>query len=168
MNKPIQYLLVGYPYSGKTTLAKRLEKEFGFARINIDELKWDAGFKDMGDDAVPDEVWEKIFKKADSLLVKYLRQGKNVANEYAWITKTWRERARNVAKKAGFDTRVIYLKTPKKEIEKRWLTNLKTKSRFHWPESEFKRVFFEFEEPTPEENTVSYSPKTPLSAIIVL
>jgi len=106
MNKPIQYLLVGFPYSGKTTLAKELEKKLGFARINIDELKFAKGYTNVGDDEVPDQVWDEIFKEADQLIIKYLSEEKSLANEYAWVTREWRDRARKVAKDAGFDTKL--------------------------------------------------------------
>ena len=71
MSKPIQYLLVGFPYSGKSTLARKLNKRFGFTHINLDQLKWDLGYSEVGDDDVPDEAWQKIFASADALLVKY-------------------------------------------------------------------------------------------------
>lgn len=56
--KPKQYLLVGFPYSGKTTLAEELEKRLGYAHINIDQLKFDEGYTEVGDD-VPDEATRK-------------------------------------------------------------------------------------------------------------
>ena len=111
MDKPIQYLLVGFPYSGKTTLAKELEKSLGFAHINLDQLKWDMGYTNVGDDDVPDQAWQAIFEKADKLLLKYLNEGKSVANEYAWITRKWRDKARQVARDKGHETKVIYQTT---------------------------------------------------------
>lgn len=156
MGKPTQYLLVGFPYSGKTTLAYELIRKFGFTHINLDQLKWDVGYTEVGDDDVPDEAWEKIFKKADELLVKYLKEGKNVANEYAWITREWRDKARKVAKEAGFETKVIYLRVPDEEIRRRWQENSETKKRFHWPEEEFERIFNDFEETTEDENVIYY------------
>lgn len=156
MKKPIQYLLVGLPYSGKTTLAKKLVKRLGFSHINIDQLKFDRVYADTGDDDVPDTVWNEIFREADTLIVKYLKEGKNVANEYAWITKNWRDRARKVARDAGFETKVIYLKLPLDVIRQRWFENSKTTSRFHWPEEEFERYIKEFEEPTLDEGIILY------------
>jgi predicted kinase len=156
--RPIQYLLVGLPYSGKTTLAKKLVAEYGFKHINIDELKWEAGYTKVGDDEVPDEAWGKIFNQADKLLIKYLKEDKNVVNEYAWVTKEWRDRARRVASKAGFETKTIYLKTSREEIEKRWRENNQSRARFHWPEKEFRQMFLDFEEPTMEEGVVIYNP----------
>lgn len=165
MHIPIQYLLVGFPYSGKTTLAKQLVKKYGFAHINIDELKFKRGYKDVGDDEVSDKIWDEIFKEADELLVKYLKQGKNVANEYAWITKEWRDRAKKVAKDAGFETKIIYLKTPVEEIRKRWAENSAAKHRFHWPKEEFERMFKEFEEPG-EEKIIAYDNSKPITQIL--
>ena len=160
MPKPIQYLLVGFPYSGKTTLAKELQKKLNFSHINIDQLKFDKGYKDVGDDDVPDSVWEEIFNEADRLIVEYLKKGKNVANEYAWITKSWRDRARKVARDAGFKTKVIYIKLPQEIIRRRWSENTKTKTRFHWPEKEFERYLQEFEEPSQKEDVVIYDQLT--------
>ena len=161
MKKPIQYLLVGFPYSGKTTLAKELEGKFGFARINVDELKFKKGYRDEGDDDVPDKVWNEIFEEADKLIEQYLREGKNLANEYAWITKGWRDRAEAVAEKAGFETKIIYLDVPKEIILERWKNNENAKTRFQWPENEFKRYLEEFEELSSDENYVVYDQTIP-------
>lgn len=161
MTNPIHYLLVGLPYSGKSTLANEILKLGDFAHINIDQLKWDRGYTQVGDDDVPDKIWEEIFTEADSLLTKYLKQGLNVANEYAWITKAWRDRARKVATKVGCDTKLIYLKIPAKIIMDRWTLNANTKSRFQWPEKEMQDLLHDFEEPTSDENVLIYDQSLP-------
>jgi predicted kinase len=162
MSKPIQYLLVGLPYSGKTTLAKHLKEKHGFAHINIDQLKIEAGYGDVGDDDVPDHIWDEIFTKADQLIVKYLKEGKNLANEYAWVTREWRDRARRIARQAGFDTKLIYLDIPHSEVKRRWQENLKTNQRFHWPEHEFQQYINDFEQPIEDENIIIYDQTTPV------
>ena len=118
------------------------------------------------DDDVPDEAWEKIFNKADNLIVSILSEGKNLANEYAWITREWRDRARKVAHDAGFETRVIYIKVEPEEIKRRWLENSKTKARFHWPEEEFKSYLRDFEEPTEDESIIVYNQSMPVDEMI--
>jgi len=163
--KPIQYLLVGFPYSGKTTLAKELEKQLGFATINIDKLKFQKGYTHVGDDDVPDNIWDEIFEEADKLIVKYLKEGKNLANEYAWITKEWRDRARKVASNIGFETKVIYVNTPLEIVEKRWKENHTTKHRFDWPEHEFKSYIKDFEE-LEDEKFLLYDQSKPIDVLI--
>ena len=157
MKKPTQYLLVGLPYSGKTTLAKELENKHDFARISIDELKFRAGYENVGDDDVPDKVWLKFFKEADILITKHLKEGRNLVNEYAWITKEWRDRAKKVAKDVGFETKIIYVNTPIDVVQKRWKENEKSKERFHWPEHEFINYLKDFEKLTEDENYIIYN-----------
>ena len=159
MKKPIQYLLVGFPYAGKSTLANELKNQLGFAVINIDRMKFEKGYREVGDDEVPDKVWDQIFKEADELIVKYLKEGKNLANEYAWITKDWRDRARKVARDAGFETKIIYVNTPLEVVKARWRKNQKTKHRFDWPENEFRNYINDFEKLTEDEEFIIYDQK---------
>ena len=156
ITKPIQYLLVGLPFSGKTTLALELKKRLNFASINVDKLKWSMGYRDVGDDEVPDKVWKDIFRQADQLIVKYLREGKNLASEYAWVTKSWRDRARDVAGRAGFTTKIIYLKIPIAEIKRRLAENRRLKNHFIWPEKELNNYIKDFEEPGDDEDVIIY------------
>lgn len=162
MEKPTNFVLVGFPYAGKSTMARGLKEQKGFAHINIDQLKWDKGFTEVGDDDVPDKVWDEIFNEADNLLVKHLKEGKHVANEYAWITREWRNRTRKVAADAGFPTKLIYIDIPPEVIKQRWADNIQKKDHFHWPEEEFQRVFTEFEKPAPDEDMLVYDQSTPL------
>ena len=156
--KPIQYLLVGLPYSGKTTLVDELVKRLGFAHINIDELKFAKGFKDVSDDDVPDNVWDEIFKEADGLIVKFLNEGKNLINEYAWVTKAWRDRARKAA--TGYETKIIYVEASREIIWKRWEENIKIQNRFHLSKEELERSIKEFEPLSPDEDFIFYDQTT--------
>lgn len=156
MTKPIHYLLVGLPYSGKSTLAQSLVKLNNFAHINIDQLKWDRGYSEVGDDDVPDSVWDAIFTDADSLLQQYLQAGISVANEYAWITRAWRDRARRVATQVGCTTKTIFLDVPRDVVLARWQSNKATKARFQWPEKEMQDILSQFELPSADEDLIIY------------
>jgi predicted kinase len=162
MEKPINFVLVGLPYAGKSTLSNELKNRFGFEHINIDQLKFDRGFTSVGDDDVPDEVWDEIFDEADKLLVKHLQSGKNVANEYAWITRQWRDRTRKVALEAGFSTKLIYIKLPTEIIRQRWRLNKENPTRFHWPEAEFEGLLRDFEIPGEDEDLIVYDQTIPV------
>jgi len=159
MKKQIQYLLVGYPFSGKTVLAKELEKRFGFLRLGIDAVKFDLGYKGISDSNISDTVWKRIFRELDRRITEYLKQGKTIVNEYAWLTKDWRNRARNLADKLGIETKIIFINIPEKVVRERWKINRMTKERFDVPDDVFEEAIRLFEFPTPEENILYYNDK---------
>lgn len=162
MNKPIHYLLVGFPFAGKTTLSKQLEKQLGFARVNIDEVKEEFGFGGESDDDIPDEGWKKIFQETDRRLVLFLGEGKSVLNENEWVTKESRNRLSTVAAKAGFQTRVIYIKASKQIVRERLMKNRMHTERFDVPDSIFDWALHHFEEPTEDEDIIIYDTTVPL------
>lgn len=156
MKKPTQYILCGIPFSGKTTLGKALEKHLGFVHINLDDIKKEKGCGDISDDDVPDKVWKQIFGEADRRLIKALKGGKSVANETAWVTRKWRDRARKIAEKSGFSTKVIYIKIPEEIAKKRWQQNRLHKKRYDTKDDEFGDYVKDFEKPIPDEDLIIY------------
>ncbi|MCL5747015.1 MAG: ATP-binding protein [Patescibacteria group bacterium] len=162
MQKPIQFILVGFPFAGKTTLATELEKRLGFARINLDEVKFEHGYEGISDDDVPDKAWGEIFQDANKRLINYLKAGKSVLNETAWTTREWRDKARRVALDAGFQTKIIYLEIPEEITRERWLKNRKTKQRFDVPDNVFEESIRTFEIPGEEENIIVFDQNTSL------
>ena len=155
-DKPVQYLFVGYPFSGKTTLSKKLERKLDFARVSIDEVKFDLGYRSVSDDDVPDEAWVKIFYELDKKIVDLLQSGKTILNEYAWLTKKWRDRARNLAQDLGIHTIVIFVDTPQEVVRQRLEENRLTQERFDVPDNIFEEALNEFEKPLDDEDVIIY------------
>ncbi len=151
-------MLVGLPFAGKTTLAKQLEKRLGFVRLGVDDVKFELGYGELGDDEVTDEVWEKIFGILDSRILEQLRSNQSVINEYAWVTREWRDRARKLATDIGIDTKVIFVDTPENIVRERWLQNRKTHERFDLPEAVFKEALQDFKRPETDEHIILYDP----------
>lgn len=156
MQKQIHYLFVGYAYAGKSTLARELETRLGFNRISIDEVKFDLGFKDVSDSEISAEDWHKIFTELDKRIRNFLTDGKSLLNEYAWMTREWRDRAREIATSMGVETKIIFVDTPEKIIRKRWEENKKTKERFHVAVDVFEDSIRLFEPPSEDENLILY------------
>lgn len=163
MKGQIQYLMVGYPFSGKTTLAKELEKKLGFTRLSIDEVKFELGFEGVDDADVPDEAWENIFKELDKRIAENLEQGKTIVNEYAWFTKQERGHAKKLADALGIETKVIFVDTSQEVVRERWLKNQQTKERFHITQERLEEAIQLFEKPMIEENIIVYSNKDNLN-----
>jgi predicted kinase len=156
MSRQKQYLLVGYPFSGKTTLAKELEKRLGFVRLNVDEIKQEFGYGNVTDDKVSDESWETIFKELDKRIEESLKLGKIILNEYAWISRAWRDRARNLASKLGIETIVIFVDTPEDIVRERRIKNKNEKTRFDVSDADFDESIRNFEKPINDENVIVY------------
>ncbi len=76
MKKPTLYILCGLPFSGKTTLAKKLSEKLGFVHIDLDEVKFEHGFKGISDDEASHMDWVKIFSDMDQRIRKALKEGK--------------------------------------------------------------------------------------------
>jgi len=156
MNKPTQYLLVGLPFSGKTTLVDELVKRLGFKSVNIDEIKKEFGYKALDDDHVPDKIWEKIFNEINKRVIKYLKNGFNVLTETAWVKREWRDKGRLAPSKEGFKTKVIYVVCTPLTARKRLLENRQTKKRFDVPDNIFEESIRDFEVPTKDEDVIIY------------
>lgn len=163
---PTQYLLCGIPFSGKTTLGQALHDKLGFVHINLDAIKKEKGYGDTCDDDVPDTVWTEIFREADSRMLAGLKEGKSVAHETAWVTRAWRDRARDIATEAGFPTKIIFLDIPKEVALSRQSANRTKQTRYDTPDTEFQDYVTEFERPTPDEDIIIYDGIQDLSAWI--
>lgn len=162
MNKPTQYILVGLPFSGKTTLSKAISEKLGIPRVNLDEVKSEMGFKGVSDNDITHEDWKKIFDETDKRVVKHLKDSKGVLHETSWTKKWKRDRARKLATDLGIDSVVIYLKVPEEVARERWLKNREEQHRFDLSEEVFEEAAKEFEIPTEDENLLVYDQTIPV------
>jgi predicted kinase len=158
--KQMHYLFTGYPFSGKSTLIRKLQERFGFEVLSIDEIKFEMGYKEVIDDDVPDKVWSEAHKEIDRRLVAYLKEGKTVLNDNAWMKKEWRDGKRRIASDLGIETKIIFTDTPEDIVRERWQKNRQTKERHDVPDNIFEEGFLYFEKPKEDENVIVYSPET--------
>ncbi len=154
--KQMHYLFVGYPFSGKTTLAKELEKRFGFRRLSVDDVKFELGYKDVSDNDISDQVWKEIFNELDKRIVENLKLERTIVNEYPWVTKGWRDKGRKLANDLGIETKIIFVDTPEEIVRERWQNNKHKNDRFDIPEDVFEEAIEQFEKPTVDENVIVY------------
>lgn len=159
MSKPMQYLPVGLPYSGKTTIAKRLEASLGFKRVNLDEAKAGLGFGAMQDDKISSEDWLRIFELTNQHVVDYLKQGFSVVHETDWVDRPSLDRSRQLATNLGLETVVIWVDTPIEVCRQRMETNRFTNERFGLSNNVFNQALQEWQPPTADENVIVYRPE---------
>jgi predicted kinase len=148
------YILTGLPYSGKTTLTKELVNRFGFIKVSMDDIIDEKGFEieDM-----TQEDWNTVYSEGYEKLKKLLKEGKTVVLDLGNLKRSERQTARNIAESLEENFKVIYLNVPVEEIKKRWEINEKTQERGQLEEVSLKRALDMFQEPTEDENYITYN-----------
>ena len=153
MNK--LHILVGLPYSGKTTLRKELVKRLNFDYVSVDEIMKDKNMWRTGHPTQDD--WDIAYSEAYKKLGEFLKQDKNVIADIGNLEFNERENMRKTAESLGVEHKLIYINTPMEEIMRRRKENKVTKVRGHLEDALLKSAISKFEEPTPKENPIIYN-----------
>jgi len=149
------YIMVGLPYSGKTTLRHVLAKRFGFGVVSVDEIiaeRW------QKIERMSPADWNSVYQETYSRLKRLLADSRTVIFDSCNLYQHEREGARRVAENAGANFKLIYINTSPAEVRKKWLLNQETKERSSLEKDFFEMTIRIFEKPTPEENPLTYNP----------
>lgn len=149
------FILCGFPYAGKSYIAKQLIKETDATLISIDDIFHAHGF-DWDSNNLPDtEGWEQIFAESYEKTKHALMGGKNALYDSTNQTVVSRDKLREVAHSVGADTRVIFIKSPEEIIWERWKENQKNPNRSLVNKELVQQTISMFEEPTESENLIT-------------
>lgn len=163
MNKPILYIFCGIPFSGKTTLARKLVDKFGLIRIDLDEIKFDLFGKEISDEQIDKFGWDKIYQEMYRKIEQVLKTGETVICDTGNFTKYERRLVKKIADKVGIKFKTVFVDTPKETAKQRWTKNKLSKTRFGISEKSFEEAVAEMEPPTEEENVIVYGDKTDIN-----
>lgn len=154
---PVLYILCGLPYSGKTTIAKRLVKKFGWDYVSIDVIRERLGFTWEENDKVTSDDWNGIFDTAYTDMLKRLQNGKSVIFDSTNHNFDSREKLRTYAAEAGVESKVVFIDVPVEVIWKRWRQNQEMNTRSHIGKELVQWTIDHFEIPTTEESVIRYT-----------
>ena len=109
--RPVLTLLVGLPGAGKTTLAKKLERETGAIRFTPDEWHLFLFGDDFHDPRVEQLMW--------GLGKRLLAQGVSVILDFGFWAREQREEKYREAQALGADFQIRYVHAPLEELCRR-------------------------------------------------
>ena len=148
------YILTGLPYCGKSTLTKELLKKYdievGSVDIQIDKHKFDV-------DDMTQKDWDLVYSEAYEDVKQKLREGKSVLFDMGHLKLSERNTARAIAEEARAKHKLIYVNTPKEEIEKRWARNEQINTRGQLSRKALDKAYSFWQEPKDAEKPIIYN-----------
>lgn len=145
------HLMVGLPCSGKTTLARTLERNYAALRLTPDEWQ----LRLFGQDATDpqhDARHSLIEALQWEVAQRALTLGTSVILDFGFWAREEREDFRARAKRLGASSEVHFLDVPGDELLRRLLQrNARPEMAFHIPEAMMRPWIERFEKPDPDE-----------------
>ena len=152
------YILCGLPFSGKTTLAKKIAEYTGSKLVAFDQL-WLELEKNtqLAPSLTGNEEWRLIRRVAKEKISESLKNSRSVVYDDTNVRLEHREELRDVARQHGAMPVVVYVDTHPAIREEREKENLLTKRRHGVEPVNSKKALAQFEEPGPPEHVIVFS-----------
>ncbi|CAN5158047.1 hypothetical protein BH09PAT1_BH09PAT1_2320 [soil metagenome] len=163
MNKTMQptaHLIIGFIGSGKTTFARKLEKELGVVRFTKDEWTVKIFGNSFSKDNFQNDKFHEydgnMTKLATEIALRFLKTGTSVIIDDGFWYRKQRDEMRQTLKEIGVEAKFYYLDTPVDVMRARTVKrseNLSVDS-FYITEKEFNDYLKMFEPPANDEEFI--------------
>ncbi|MFA6602982.1 MAG: ATP-binding protein [Candidatus Shapirobacteria bacterium] len=149
------YFTTGLPYSGKTTLTRKLVERFGWEVASVDtimerENMWREGHPTQDD-------WNQAYSEAYETIKTKLKAGKNVIFDCGNLPFKERQTARDIAESLGVEAKLIYIKVDEEELKRRRAKNAITKERGQLNDEEMELAWKLWDEVKEGEKPIIYT-----------
>jgi predicted kinase len=157
MNKPVLYLMLGYPGAGKTSVAEKIAKFTGAVHLNSDWFRLHMYKKPT----FSQEEHDSLYGNLNYLCELILSTGKSVIYDANLNLYIHRQEKYDIAKKTGAEVKLVYVKTDVETARIRATVEAE-KNPQHRPygnleAAKFNRLVSELEPPKDSEPTVVIS-----------
>jgi len=151
-NKPLAHIIIGFIGAGKTTFARKLEKETGAIRFTKDE--WMVRL--FGNTPPKDKFEEydnRMASLATDMALKCLKAGISVIIDEGFWVKEQRDEIRQKVKNVGAIPRIYYLEVPFEIMKARTLKRSENPpvDSFNIDEKSFNQYWKYFQPPDKDE-----------------
>lgn len=160
------FLLCGLAFSGKTTLARAIAERLSLAYVSLDEINAERGVG-PGGEGLPGEEWERSHAVAEARLASAFSGGGGAVLDDTGCFRWLRDRYRELARRHGVQTTVVFVDTPLDAIRARIAENALVPRRGRITDEVFARHVAEFEPPQPDESNVRFTPSGEIGSWIV-
>lgn len=150
------YIFCGLPFSGKTTITKRLADLLSWKRIDLDEVKFDLFGINVKDADIDQEGWDKIYQEMYQRIDRALDMGETVIQDAGNFTKSERDIVRGIGEKHAAEAITVFVDTSVNEARKRLTQNRNSKERFNVSDEDFESTVKEMEPPGESEKHLIY------------
>ena len=156
INKPTAYIICGFIGAGKTTFARKLEKETGAIRITKDEWIVNIfGNKITSDDKFA-EYDKNVTALAKEIAFKILKAGKDVIIDEGFWEKSYRNDIKKQLSELGVRPILYYVECPVEKMRERIVARSEnpTKDSFEISGEMFDNYLKYWEPPTEDEDFI--------------
>lgn len=159
MNKPLLILLYGFPGAGKTYFARNITEHIDAAHVQGDKIRNEL-FEEPRFDAQENSIVEHLM---NYMVEEFLHAGISVIYDTNAMRKTQRHELRELARKKGAKTLVVWFQvdpdTSFARLRKRDRRTLDDKYAIDYTQQDFKRYAARMQPPEPTEDYVVVSGK---------
>lgn len=154
MNKPILYLMLGYPGAGKTTAAKAIHQLTGAVHLWADKIRNER----YSHPTHSHQENLELYSYLNELAAELLATGQSVVFDTGFNFYKDREHLRRIAEKHDADTRLVWVQT-KVDLARQRATHESHAQRNTYPQvmpaEQFNRISGDFEPPERGEKYVA-------------
>lgn len=154
MKRPVLYIMVGYPGSGKTTVAQLIHEVTGARHLWADQER-QARFHHPPHGS---EESRKLYDQLNQEVTKMLVDGQSVIYDTGFSFRRDRQHMRELAKKAKADCKLIWVQVPRDLAKTRAVQESEGKPTRLWgnmSEADFNRMADNLHPPEADEKPIT-------------
>lgn len=154
--------LCGVPFSGKSTLARRLATDSGWTWLETDAIAA-ALFPRANGGRLGRAEWAAVYRASFGELESCLERGQSVVYGATNFRRLMRDRLRQIAAPFAAPVVVVVVDPPLAEVERRRRANRACRLRRDVASADFGQVVSRFQWPSEDETVLRYEPAVPFA-----